>query len=120
MVGVTNSLEKSRDLLMTFDKIHILLTTEFGLVPDFLEKGNGCAYFFGQVNKAPATTTRIIRVHHDSQKTVTQVKRSDSSDNNNSVFVKTPLTKESLRSDVAEEIALFFRRARGLVWPANR
>ena len=94
---------------MTFDEIHALLTAEFGLVPDLSEKGNGCSYFFEQVDKAPATTTRIIRVHHDSQKAVTQVKRSVSSDNNNSVFVSSPLTVERLRREVTDEIVLFLR-----------
>lgn len=94
---------------MTFDEIHSLLTAEFGLVPDLLEKGNGCSYFFGQVNRTPTATTRIIRVHHDSQKAVTQVKRSVSSDNNNSVFVRSPLTAESLRAEITEEIVLFLR-----------
>jgi hypothetical protein len=99
---------------MTFDEIHAVLTAEFGLVPDLLEKGNGCSYFFGTVNRAPATTTRIIQVHHDSQKLVSQIKRSVSSDNNNNVFVKQPFTADGLRAEVAEEIKLY-RQVRGLV-----
>lgn len=91
---------------MTFDEIHLLLTTEFGLVPDFLKKGNGCSYFFGQVSKGPSTT-RIIRVHHDTQGLVSEVKRSVSSIEENSVFIEEPLTMGKIRTEVAEEIALF-------------
>ena len=94
---------------MTFDEIHSLLTTEFGLVPDFLKKGNGCSYFFGQVNKEPAMTTRIIRVHHNAQKLVSEVKRSVSSGNTNSVFIEEPITLEKLRAEVAEELVIFLR-----------
>jgi hypothetical protein len=94
---------------MTFDEIHSLLTTEFGLVPEFLKKGNGCSYFFGQVRKSPAGTTRIIRVHHDAQRLVSEVKRSVSSTEANSVFIEGPITMEKLRVEVAEEIALFLR-----------
>jgi hypothetical protein len=93
---------------MTFDEIHSLLTSEFGLVPDFLKKGNGCSYFFGQVSKGPSTT-RIIRVHHDAQRLVSEIKRSVSSTEANSVFIEDPITMEKLRIEVAEEIALFLR-----------
>jgi hypothetical protein len=94
---------------MTFDEIHSLLTTEFGLVPDFLKKGNGCSYFFGQVSKSPAGTTRIIRVHHDAQKLVSEVKKSLSSSETNSIFIEDPITIEKLRVEVAEEIVIFLR-----------
>lgn len=93
---------------MTFDELHSLLTTEFGLVPDFLKKGNGCSYFFGQVSRAPSTT-RIIRVHHDSQNLVSEIKRSVSSSEANSIFIEEPITLQKLRVEVAEEIALFLR-----------
>lgn len=93
---------------MTFDEIHLLLTDEFGLVPDFLKKGNGCSYFFGQVSKGPSTT-RIIRVHHDAQGFVSEIKRSVSSTEANSVFIEDPITLEKLRAEIAEEIALFLR-----------
>lgn len=94
---------------MTFNEIHSLLTGEFGLVPDFLKKGNGCSYFFGQVSKGPSTT-RIIRVHHDAQGLVSEVKRSVSSIEENSFFIEEPLDMEKLQMEVAEEIALFLRK----------
>lgn len=96
---------------MTFDEIDAVLTGECGLLPDLLEKGNGCSYFLGVIDKSPATTTRIIRVHHDSGENVTQVKRSVSSDINNSVFVQHPLTAEAIRSAVAEEVEMFRARS---------
>lgn len=94
---------------MTFEEIHSLLIAEFGLVPDFLKKGNGCSYFFGQVSKGPEKTTRIIRVHHDGQKLVSEVKRSLSSSEANSIFIEEPITMEKLRVEVAEEIVIFLQ-----------
>lgn len=93
---------------MTFDEIHaLLLSDDFELVPDLLENGNGCSYFLKEINKAPATTTRIIRVHHDTNRMVSQIKLSVSSDRKNPVRIPQPYSREGLRVAVTNEIALF-------------
>jgi hypothetical protein len=107
--AIDSPVQLKRHLYMTFDQIHSLLISEFGLVPDLLKKGNGCSYFFGQVNKGPETTTRIIRVHHDALNLVSEVKRSVSSGSANSVFIEEPITLEKLRTEVAEELVIFLR-----------
>jgi hypothetical protein len=93
---------------MTFDEIHaLLLSDEFELVPDLLETGIGCSYFLKEINKAPATTTRIVRVHHDTNRMVSQIKLSVSSDRKNLVVIPQPYSRESLRVAITNEIALF-------------
>jgi hypothetical protein len=97
---------------MTFDELHTFLTAEFELVPDFLERGDGRSYFWREVVWAPALTSRIIRVHHDTNGMVTQIKLSVSSDNNNSVFIRPPFNEERLRVVIADQIALFLKTRR--------
>lgn len=91
---------------MTVDELHSLLTSEFELVADFSEKGNGRSYFWREVVWAPASTTRTLRVHYGLDGIVTQIKLCVSSDNNNSAFIFSPLSGEKLRVAVAEEISL--------------
>lgn len=90
---------------MTFDALHHFLTG-FALVADERERGNGRSYFWKRVDWAPASTTRVIRVHYDHHRTVTQMKLCVSSDNNNSVFISPPFNEERLRVAVSNEIAL--------------
>jgi hypothetical protein len=94
---------------MTLDELHSFLTSEFELVPDLSERGNGRSYFWREVVWAPASTTRILRLHHDLDGVVTLMKLSVSSDNNNSVFISPPFDAEVMRAVIAEEIAMFRR-----------
>lgn len=94
---------------MDFEEINSLLTSEFDLVPDSAERGNGKTYFLGVVDWRPSSTTRIVRILYGQNKDVSRVKRLVSSDNNNSVFVLEPLTSAGLRDEVAKEIQLFLR-----------
>lgn len=92
---------------MDIDDIDRLLTSEFGLLTDSRERGNGRTYFHGKVDRNPATTTQVVRVLFSPDYVVTRVKKLVSSDSNNSVFVPEPLSLHVLRDEVAREIKLF-------------
>jgi hypothetical protein len=94
-------------LAMTRDDLHALLTATFGLVCDNVERGNARSYFVGNVEWAPARSTRLARVEWDTADQVTRVRLCVSSDNNNSVFIATPIEPSRLQQRIAEEIAHF-------------
>jgi hypothetical protein len=91
---------------MTLDDIHHFLTTGFELVRDEVERGNARSYFWKKVDWHPASTTRVLRVHHDQHDTVTRIQLCVSSDNNNSVFLLPPFAEDCLRVAVTKEIKL--------------
>ena len=95
---------------MNFDVLHPFLTAGFALVADERERGDARSYFWKQVDWTPASTTRIVRVHYDHHRIVTQMKLCVSSDNNNSVFISTPFDEERLRDAVSNEISLLLMR----------
>jgi len=92
---------------MTRDTLHALLTTAFGLVCDSVERGNARSYFVGEVEWAPARSTRLLRVEWNDAGEVTRVRLCVSSDNNNSVFLATPIEPDKLRERIVEEMACF-------------
>ncbi|MWL86881.1 hypothetical protein GA566_05485 [Cupriavidus sp. SW-Y-13] len=92
---------------MTKEELHELLTGDFGLVNDKVERGDRRSYFLKRVDWHPSSTTRILHVQYDQNGRVTQVKRCVSSDNNNSVFVRGSLERLVLRQAVEEEIAMY-------------
>lgn len=95
---------------MTLAELHTLLTSEFDLVADGLEKGNARSYFWMCVVRNPASTTRIARVRLDEMQTVTQIRLCVSSDNNNSVFLPPPFEPGTMRAAIAGEITLLRQR----------
>lgn len=96
--------------IMDFEEINSLLTTEFDLIPDSAERGNGKTYFLGAVDWRPSSTTRIVRVLYGQSDQMIRVKRLFSSDNNNSVFVMEPMSLARLHDEVDKETQLFYAR----------
>ena len=99
---------------MTSDEIDRLLTKDFGLVRDPRERGGGQTYFFERVQWNPSDTTRVIRILRDASGAVMSMQLCISSDNNNSVLMKPPLGRDSVRKAVSDEIAAL-KKWRGLV-----
>lgn len=92
---------------MTSDDLHSFLTSNFDLVIDPLERGDGRSYFLRKVTWRPASTTRILRVQCNMDGRVSHIRLCVSSDNNNSVFVPMPIGWTALREVVAIEISLY-------------
>lgn len=87
-----------------------LLETEFALVSDPAERGSSTTYFHRTVCWHPARSTRVLRVHRDAHGEPVSMQLCVSSDNNNSVLLKAPLSEAVLRRCVAAEIALLGAR----------
>lgn len=90
---------------MTLNQLHDFFIDECELVADSTEQGNCRSYFWRKVVWIPVSTTKIVRVCHDTALVVTHIRLCVSSDNNNSVFVCPPYGKEHLREVIAQEIA---------------
>jgi hypothetical protein len=90
---------------MNLDEIHELLTKDIGLLVDSRERGNGRTYFFKKVSWMPSDSTRVCRVLWDGSSTPTSIQLCISSDNNNSVFLRTPLLYDRVLAAVLAEIA---------------
>lgn len=97
-------------LNMTKEELHELLTNDFRLVIDPVERGDRRSYFLERVDWHPSSTTRILHVQYDRNGHVTHIKRCVSSDNNNSVFVPHSLDRSTLRQTIEEEIAMYAAR----------
>ena len=95
---------------MTADELHRLLTTNFPLVIDPSERGDGRSYFLRRVDWHPSSVTRILRVLFNKQGLPDRIRMCASSDNNNSVFVQLPLEAAALQIRIADEIDLFDQR----------
>lgn len=91
---------------MTVDELHTFLSSTFDLVTDPVERGGARTYFLGNVVWHPSATTRILRVGCGVNNHVSHIKLCVSSDNNNSVFVRLPVTWPELERIVASEISL--------------
>ncbi|MCT7325859.1 hypothetical protein [Ralstonia mojiangensis] len=91
---------------MTVDELHTFLSSTFDLVTDPVERGSARTYFLGNVVWHPSATTRILRVGCGVNNQVSHIKLRVSSDNNNSVFVRLPVTWLELEQIVANEISL--------------
>ena len=89
---------------MTKEELHALLTGDFGLVVDSVERGDCRTYFLERVVWHPSSTTRILHVLYDQRGRVTHIKRCASSDNNNSVFIPISSGLSFLRQAVADEM----------------
>lgn len=100
---------------MTSDEIHHFLATECGLLSDGSERGLGRTWFLGRIDWHPASTTRILRVLHNPEKEALHIRLCVSSDNNNSVFLRSPFDAATLREAVKREIALLALFKAGLV-----
>lgn len=98
---------------MDVEEIGLLLTSDFGLIPDQAERGSGKTYFLAQIDWHPSSTTRIVQLLLDQNRNIARVKKLVSSDNNNSVFIEEPLSLSNLRDEVAKEIELFLSKERG-------
>ncbi|MGO4330091.1 hypothetical protein AB4Z48_31125 [Cupriavidus sp. 2TAF22] len=92
---------------MNKDELHAILTTEFDLVTDPAERGDGRSYFLREVIWHPASVTRILRAQYGPGDRVSRIRLCVSSDNNNSVFLAMPASREALHSAVLAEIAGF-------------
>lgn len=92
---------------MTKEELHELLTGDFGLIVDPVERGDRRSYFLKRVDWHPSSTTRLLHVQYDQSGRVTHIKRCVSSDNNNSVLVPRTLDPLALRQAVEEEIAMY-------------
>ena len=87
------------------DALHQFLVTHFDLVVDPVERGQACTYFLGHVVWHPSTTTRILHVQYGDDDAVRHIRLCVSSDNNNSVVMRAPISLQDLRQAVADEIA---------------
>lgn len=90
---------------MTFEEANAILSNEIGLLYDMNERGLARTYFLGRVCWQPARNTRIARVAYAPSGQVVSIRLCVSSDNNNSVFVRTPVEEGELRTAVIAEIA---------------
>lgn len=91
---------------MTIEELHTFLISAFDLVIDPVERGCARTYFIGKVVWHPPATRRILQVRWDVNNHVSHIKLCVSSDNNNSVFVRLPVTWSELKQIVANEISL--------------
>ncbi|MFS2105881.1 hypothetical protein ACCD03_14740 [Ralstonia sp. Ralssp135] len=91
---------------MTIEELHSFLNSTFDLVTDPVERGSARTYFLGNVVWQPSATTRILHVGCGVNNQVSHIKLCVSSDNNNSVFVRLPVTWLELEQIVANEISL--------------
>lgn len=91
---------------MTIEELHTFLISAFDLVTDPVERGSTHTYFIGKVVWHPSATTRILQVRWGGSNHVSHIKLCVSSDNNNSVFVRLPVTWSELKQIVANEISL--------------
>ncbi|WP_413412140.1 hypothetical protein [Ralstonia sp. Ralssp135] len=82
------------------------MNSTFDLVTDPVERGSARTYFLGNVVWQPSATTRILHVGCGVNNQVSHIKLCVSSDNNNSVFVRLPVTWLELEQIVANEISL--------------
>ncbi|TFV90889.1 hypothetical protein E4K72_20670 [Oxalobacteraceae bacterium OM1] len=87
-----------------------LLETEFALVSEPVERGSSTTYFHRTVCWHPARSTRVLRVHRDARGEPVSMQLCVSSDNNNSVLLKSPLSETTVRQHVATEIAMLALR----------
>ncbi|MGN7101998.1 hypothetical protein ACTHR6_10330 [Ralstonia holmesii] len=94
---------------MTIDELHTFLSSTFDLVTDPVERGSALTYFLGNVVWHPSATTRILHVGCGVNHHVSHIKLCVSSDNNNGVFVRLPVTWLELEQIVANEISLQVR-----------
>lgn len=81
---------------MTKEELHELLTNDFRLVIDPVERGDRQSYFLERVDWHPSSTTRILHVQYDQNGRVTHIKRCVSPDNNNGVLVPHSLDRSTL------------------------
>ncbi|WKZ87331.1 hypothetical protein N5B55_21490 [Ralstonia pickettii] len=91
---------------MTIEELHSFLIGAFDLVTDPVERGSAQTYFISKAVWHPAATTRILQVRWGVNNDVSHIKLCVSSDNNNSVFVRLPVTWSELKQIVANEISL--------------
>lgn len=89
---------------MTFEEANTILSNELGLLYDVSERGLARTYFLERVCWQPARNTRIARVAYSPAGQVVSIRLCVSSDNNNSVFVRTPMEEGELRAAVIVEI----------------
>ncbi|CAJ0678949.1 hypothetical protein R77591_00040 [Ralstonia mannitolilytica] len=93
---------------VSLENINSLLISRFNLVTDPWERGDGKTYFWGNIVWHPTKTTRVLRIILRSGNLPPRIKRLISSDANNSVFMREPLSLESISYEAASEIELFF------------
>ena len=92
------------------DTLHQFLVTHFDLVVDPVERGQARSYFLGRVMWHPSTTTRILHVQYGGDDAVRHIRLCVSSDNNNSVLMRAPISLQDLRQAVTDEIARYTSR----------
>jgi hypothetical protein len=98
-----------RGIPMKLEEVDAILSGELGLLSDANERGAARTYFLERVFWQPAQNTRIVRVAFDPSGDVASIRLCISSDNNNSVFVRTPVEANALRRAVVDEIEAWRR-----------
>jgi len=91
---------------VTFNELHALLTQECELLSESAHDGNWRIYYFGRIDRHPATSTRTVKVLLAQNGIPFKIQLCVSSDNNNSVFLPEPFDASTLKTAINAEIAL--------------
>ncbi|MBB6559021.1 hypothetical protein HNP48_001685 [Acidovorax soli] len=95
---------------MNRQELHALLQDTAGLVPEPVDNPIACSYFFQRVEWHPQRSTRVFRVLVDSAGEPARIQLCASSDNNNTVLLAQPFSREQLLGLVRQEVALITAR----------
>jgi hypothetical protein len=93
----------------SFDELHGYLTREMGLVAEPEHGGAWRTCFYKEIVWHPSMTTRTIKVLLGDKKTPFKVQLCVSSDNNNSVFISAPFTRDALTLAIQNETPYLLR-----------
>jgi hypothetical protein len=99
--------------LSSFEALHAFLTGECALVAEPAHSGSWRTYFFKEVVRHPARTTRTAKLLFDHAGTPCRIQLCVSSDNNNSVFMPVPCGRDALKRAIEQETAQLMLRLAG-------
>lgn len=96
--------------LSSFEALHAFLTGECALVAEPAHSGSWRTYFFRELVRHPARTTRTAKLLFDHAGAPFRLQLCVSSDNNNSVFLAAPFSRDVLKRAIDGETARLMRR----------
>lgn len=105
----------SNAALSNIEELHDFLTRECALVAEPRHSGSWRTYFFKEIVRHPATTTRTVKVLLDHAGMPFRLQLCVSSDNNNSVFLAAPFSRDALKRAIDSETAQLMLRLAGTI-----
>lgn len=95
---------------MNRKELHAVLLGTAGLVPEPIDNHISRSYFYQRVEWHPQRSTRVFRVLFDTAGEPARFQLCASSDNNNTVLIEQPFSREQLLGLVRQEVALVTAR----------